>query len=612
MDLYSFTFIVNFIALVAAVWLGLYLVTRSPRLPAAWLTALSLWTLGGMFLNILLALNPPPIPEYRPSGLRFLFPFWPSGTFERGANAWLQGWSVAPSIVFWHHATMLMRPGKMNPWRWTRVIAGYIVGVAAIETQAFTQILFSVEGGDPLYLNTLRAGPLYSIFGIALIAFIVFSIVNLIRSAHVAPTETARRQLEILASATAFAGLLVPVSLVSSGLDLFPMPMVVMSLVLGIFVGMVGYGVARYSALMQGRTIVRDFIYNFAFIGLVTILYLLASRLLVAAYSAPRVIVVLIPILAVFTHASMSIVHRLIDILFFRRDTRRLRSNLRKLTRMAGEGEALKESLDATLATICASVRATYGMIFALEGETARPLSDFKWRGLPIEIPTQALSADDVIHLDAGHFHPPLEEAALLMPLYVESKQVGALVLGQPANGVKYDEDDVERILHPADHLAEAIHAEQVKVEYIARLSDVAEEHRGRTRQAAMSIPVEAVENALRNLYDYAYLADTLLGNLELVRKRVAGNKTHLERGKAAHAVLLDALEEMRPGPEVPREPPPREWYPYLILKDAYLEGVSNRDIMLKLYISEGTFNRTRRAAVRSLARALTEMEHPT
>jgi hypothetical protein len=76
--------------------------------------------------------------------------------------------------------------------------------------------------------------------------------------------------------------------------------------------------------------------------------------------------------------------------------------------------------------------------------------------------------------------------------------------------------------------------------------------------------------------------------------------------------VLLEALNEMRPSQEVPpRDPPPREWYPYLILRDAYLEGVSNRDIMLNLYISEGTFNRTRRAAVRSLARALTEMEHP-
>jgi len=34
-----------------------------------------------------------------------------------------------------------------------------------------------------------------------------------------------------------------------------------------------------------------------------------------------------------------------------------------------------------------------------------------------------------------------------------------------------------------------------------------------------------------------------------------------------------------------------------------------NRDIMSKLYISEGTFNRIRRRAVRGVAKALEEME---
>ena len=191
-SLYYVTFAVIFVALIAAFWLGLYLVTRSPRTPTAWLTAFTLWSLGGLFLNILLALNPPPAAPYRPSGLRFLFPFWPSGTFEQGASAWLQGWSVAPALIFWHHATLLMRPGKMNPWRWTRVIIGYIAAISAVEVQAFTQILFSVEGGDPLYLNSLHAGPLYTIFGIALLVFMTASIVNLARSARVAPTEIAR------------------------------------------------------------------------------------------------------------------------------------------------------------------------------------------------------------------------------------------------------------------------------------------------------------------------------------------------------------------------------------------------------------------------------------
>jgi len=102
------------------------------------------------------------------------------------------------------------------------------------------------------------------------------------------------------------------------------------------------------------------------------------------------------------------------------------------------------------------------------------------------------------------------------------------------------------------------------------------------------------------------------LAELRIIQRELSGDKkTHIERGKVIHAVMLDALDKLRPGPEVPSEPVPREWHPYVILHAAYVEGVQNRDIMSKLYISEGTFNRTRRSAIRSLARVLAEMEHP-
>ncbi len=50
-----------------------------------------------------------------------------------------------------------------------------------------------------------------------------------------------------------------------------------------------------------------------------------------------------------------------------------------------------------------------------------------------------------------------------------------------------------------------------------------------------------------------------------------------------------------------------RVWYNHAALYDAYMEGVPNREIMARLYISEGTFNRTRRNAIRGLARLLVE-----
>jgi hypothetical protein len=114
----------------------------------------------------------------------------------------------------------------------------------------------------------------------------------------------------------------------------------------------------------------------------------------------------------------------------------------------------------------------------------------------------------------------------------------------------------------------------------------------------------------LRNLDDYSELADNPLAELSLVQSSLPKSQvTHLERGKAVHVVLHEAIGKLRPATTPPSNPPGREWYSYLILREAYIEGTSNRDIMQKLYISEGTFNRTRRTAIRSLARAIGEME---
>jgi len=609
MTLYHITFTVNFLALMTAMWLGLYLVTRNPRAPTAWLTALTLWALGGLFINILLALSPPPHPAFRPSGLRFLFPFWPSGLFEQGANAWLQGWSVIPSIAFWHHATMLLRPGKMNAWRWTRVIAAYLIAVAAIQVQAFTQILFSVEGGSPLYLNSLRAGPLYSIFGIALIGLTVLSVINLARSAYVAPNEIIRRQLRTLVGATLITGLIAPVSLVSSGLDLFPMPMVVMSGVLVVFVAMVGYGIARYSALVQKRTIDRDFFYNLLGILTITGIYTAVSWILVFAYDAPKVIVIFVPLLGVLTHTVLNAASIFLDWFFYRGETRRLRTNLHDLRRLAGETEAMTMMLEEILATLCGPIRASYGLILVHKNGAAQQIAHFRWKWGALELPSDLLTTDDFRHLTPGDFAAPLEDAALLVPLYNESAQVGAILLGRPTNGMQYAHADVERLLYPADQIADALFQHRRNSEQLEKVASIAAQSARVTDKSR--IPVDTIDLVLKNLFDYTYLADSRLAEMDIVRAQMTGDrKTHIDRGKVVQAVVVEALDKMKPGSVVPKEPIPREWFSYVILHDAYVEGVQNRDIMSKLYISEGTFNRTRRSAIRSLARALVEMEH--
>jgi hypothetical protein len=608
--LYFSTFAINFIGLLLAIWLGLYLVTRNPRYPIAWLTALALWSMSGLFLNVLLAINPPPRPVYFQAWLHFLFPFWSEAALLGNPNIWLLGWSVAPAAACWHHVTTLMRPGQLNAWRWIRILAGYLIAFLGILAQANGSFVYTFKESNPLYLNSLHAGAWYPIFTVALLLVTWGSVVNLFRSAFETPAALPRKQLLLLAIASLITGLLAPLALAGPILG-WPIPMLVVSLVLVVPVGIMGYGVARYSAVAAGRTIQHDFVYNLVFLGLVTLVYLLSSLFLVKVYSAPSMMVVFVPLLAVITHSLISTAYHFMDWLFYRSETRQLRYNLQNLIRLAGEGEALEESLTRALEGLCSSVRTTYGMILTFEEQATRPLAIYRWRGGTVVLEPACFAADDFVHIKPGQFPPPLDEAALLVPLYGESEQLGALLLGRPINGIRYRDDEVERLMSMSDRIGDVIFISQQKSLYIQQIAQLTQkQHPVAAAEHPVKVSVETVESALRNLYDYSFLGDTPLSELKLVRARLAqGQVTTLDRGKNVHEVLLEAVDKLRPEAVIAREPPPREWYPYLILRDAYLEEKSNRDIMLQLYISEGTFNRTRRAAVRSVARTLGEME---
>jgi hypothetical protein len=113
---------------------------------------------------------------------------------------------------------------------------------------------------------------------------------------------------------------------------------------------------------------------------------------------------------------------------------------------------------------------------------------------------------------------------------------------------------------------------------------------------------VKIVEDGLRHFSDYI-----ILGQSPLADWLGAEAESHIEHGKQVQSFLAACIESLRPAGARPPEPLPRVWYSYAVLHDAYIQGVPNREIMARLYISEGTFNRTRRNALRGLARLLME-----
>ena len=602
------TILINFIFLMAAVWLGIYVITRNPRSLVSWLTGLTLWSVAGLFLNMLLALNPPPLGQQYPLWMNFLLPFWTADIIEQTSSSWLQGWLVAPAIVFWHHVTILLRQGGMNPWRWTRVIMGYLVAAATIFLLVYTNLIFAKDAGDPVYMNTFNPGPLYPLVMLLLILFTIFCLINLVRSTRAAPTIMQKNQLRILILATLIAGLTGPVEVFTEVFSIGA-PRVTLSLLLGIAVILIGYGVAQYSALVQGRTIRRDFIYNAIAILVISGLYILVTRISAQFFDVPPAVYIFIVLLAIITHSLIDFARQFLDFVFFNRERRNIRHNLTLLADAVGE-RSITERIDLMFTSMCSSVRATSGIIILFTDLKIEVVSRYRWRKDQVPISQGDLAADDVMHLEPGHFPPPLSEAVLLIPLYNNVNQVGAILLGTPVNGVRYSNSDVEQLLYPSDQVLEAIRAAEQQEAYLEKLPEIAQTQNLLQEDFTQEVTIKNVEDALRNLYDYAHLGDSPLGKLKIISQEMnPGETTHIDRGKAVNKIMTATIEKLRPGEELPPEPLPREWHSYTILHGAYIEDRLNRDIMGQLYISEGTFNRTRRSAIRSLRRMLEELE---
>jgi hypothetical protein len=347
----------------------------------------------------------------------------------------------------------------------------------------------------------------------------------------------------------------------------------------------------------------------------VTILYLLVTWFSVTAYRVPGAAFIFVFMLVIITHSLVDVARRGLDRVFYRRDTRELRADLQRLTRMAGEQDSLDETLSLTLDSLCASVRATFGLILLFESEAVRVAARYRWYGDSLPFSQKDLLADDVGRLEQGHFPEPLSEAALLIPLYAESDQLGVMLLGRPINGVQYVLDEVDMLLYPSDRIAEAVRAAQREADYLRQVAELAAKSERQTAQPPRrrQISVKEVEDGFRHLTDYAYLGEMSLAGLKLVSTHLPQDTvTHVDRGKGVFNILVEALEKLRPTEDEPGRTPGREWYPYLILQRAYVDDIPNRDIMQQLYISEGTFNRTRRNALRAVTRALAEMETGT
>lgn len=615
MMLHNLTNAINFIALMAALWLGLYLVTRSPQRRETWLTALAFWSMGGYFLNQLLALNPPPIPsEETGTWIYHLAIFWPRNVFEMGWQGWLQGWLPSYGIVFWYHATLYMLPGRFDRKRGIIALTAYAVALAGILVKVRFGSQWINPPASPLYSSS-PPDTLFPLFGLGFVAFAGLSVRNLATTMRSLPAAMPPHQFRLFIYASLLGAVTGLAGIISSLLNV-PLPQVINALLLLGVVLLTGVGVARYNALLDRRPLQRDFIYSAGEASAILLAYLFFLELFSQLYPLPEVSFVFAGGVAIISHLLIDVTRLHLDRVFFHQKRHLLRARLHRLYGLMEE-EEIDNVLDRALATVAKTVQARWLVLVQFTQDGLLAAGSCNWTGKPIEeaisvLSESILSTDDLVVLNPQNLPPPFNMAALIVPLYAQ-KQTGSLLVGPSINQAGYSEPELEALQYGGDLLASVLG--EIDFERRELVSP---------REAAFVDTVEGVcfqeeihprlvELCLRNLHDYAYLSDSPLAELSLVDKSLEkmerSTYTHIERGKALSMVLTEAVHRLKPDQDEPIGAPPRTWYPYIVLREAYICDEPNREIMSRLYISEGTFNRTRRAAITSVARLLMEME---
>ena len=373
----------------------------------------------------------------------------------------------------------------------------------------------------------------------------------------------------------------------------------------GVFV--LGLSVARHQTMLERRATLQDFpLTTLSTLGLASITTFFAwnSGMPVKNLASVAGFVVLAVGLYDLTREFLER-QRMHNDNSFRRQLRHMENN------DIGEN-ALEQRLQEGLDLLCQTLDAPGGFVAIRQGEKFVVLAGRSSVPIGSEMDASLLACDDISHPKAEQ----LSALAWIAPSFEGRMQVAAVGIEKSKSHMEYSRGNLELLAEVADQIGTVVSLSNLQarpggesraVEVASGAS--AEDLKAATGEMLDSIAVQTDEEFIRIVEEaLRHLPDTVsLGQSALAAKISIKADSHIERGKQLQELLTDSIEAFRPGEKRPPEPLPRVWYNHAVLYDAYVEGVPNREIMARLYISEGTFNRTRRNAIRGLARMLME-----
>jgi hypothetical protein len=514
-----------------------------------------------------------------------------------GTAAWRAAFLII-GFSTWYEITHYLLPKNTRQRRLPWIVAIYIFGFTTIVLLLGTGNAFVGEQGNVLYVARMGVGypyVLYAIFQITVLAGILY---NLLGHDRVGFTPAGRYFL--LASLFVAAG--VVYAILSLALSPEPLPRLIQDLAVFCGVFMLGISVARHQSLIERRTSLQDLPATCLTVLLLTSAYILAAL----RFGVTLKLIGTLAAFVVISHALFDLVREFLERLRIRNEST-FRKQLSQLANKNSE-DTLRLRLQQGLDLLCLKLNASGGFIAVKREEEFLVTVSRHSVGTDKRYPASVLSCEDVTAVQNG----ALPDVHYLAPSFDGQTQIAVLGIGRPNTRSEYSYEDLDFLAEVADKVGTVVllSSAQAQISQLLSQSKINENEAGEVASrmlGAMEINpdqefIRMVEENLRNLWDYIKL-----GQSPLADKLCVQGDSHIERGRKVQTIIIEAIELLRPAQKRPSQPLPRVWYNHAVLHDAYVEGVPNREIMARLYISEGTFNRTRRIAIRGLARLLME-----
>ena len=507
----------------------------------------------------------------------------------------------------WYSLTyqLMSLPNRVQ-LHWMQIAVFLLGGVTAIMLLT-TPDAFIEEQGNAVYVAHMRLGFPYILYGAFQVVVVLAILYNLLTGDKIGLT----RQGKYFLVASVFPAMAIVGGIV--GLGITPqMPRMVPDLLIFSGVFLLGMSVARHQTMIERRTTIQDLpISALTILGLAILYAYFALR-----WSLPLEKLGAVVAFAVLTHSFYDLVREVLERQRIRHEST-FRRQLRQLENLSTSEEALQAPLQDGLDLLCAALDSSGGFIAIRRGENFVVIVTKKSIATNSEFHPAFVACEDISQPKSDR----LPDIAWIAPAFEGQTQVAVIAISQPNAKLEYSASDLDLLAEVADQVGTIISLSNLtagRANQIQQLVAESQIHANELNSisgemiAAISTNsdsefIRTVEEGLRHLSDYIRL-----GQLPLASQMNITGESHIECGKQLSKLLIDSIESLRPAEKRPPEPLPRVWYSYAVLHDAYVEGVPNREIMARLYISEGTFNRTRRNALRGLARLLSERKNNT